>query len=38
MKRKPMKPKQSKKLFTRGALNTHPKNVQPIPQRGGLRL
>lgn len=38
MKRKPMSNKQSKKVFTAGALNTHPLNTAPVPQRGGLRL
>ena len=39
-KRSKMKPKQSKKLFskTAGARNTHPKNTQPQPMRGGYRL
>lgn len=36
--RKAMSPKASKRTFTKGALNVHPKNTQPIPQRGGLRL
>ena len=38
MKRKPMKPKQSKRVFTAGAMKVHPINTRPIPQRGGLRL
>lgn len=38
MKRRPMSNKQSKKVFTAGALNTHPLNTAPVPQRGGLRL
>ncbi|UOF78951.1 hypothetical protein [Microviridae sp.] len=38
MKRKPMKPRNSKKVFTAGAMRTHPINSAPVPQRGGLRL
>lgn len=38
MKRKPISMKKSRKLFTAGAMNTHPINLAPIPQRGGLRL
>lgn len=38
MKRRPMSNKHSKKVFTAGALNTHPMNTAPVPQRGGLRL
>lgn len=38
MRRKPVPDKVSKKRFTKGALNVHPKNTQPRPQRGGLRL
>lgn len=38
MFRKPMSDKHSRKTFTAGALNTHPLNTAPVPQRGGLRL
>lgn len=38
MKRRPISSKKSKKSFTKGALNVHPVNTNPIPQRGGLRL
>jgi len=38
MKRKPMNSSHSKKVFTAGALRTHPLNTMPVPQRGGLRL
>lgn len=38
MKRKPVRMNKSKKLFTKGALNTKSINTNPIPQRGGLRL
>jgi hypothetical protein len=38
MYRKSMSPKASKRTFTKGAMNVHPKNTNPIPQRGGLRL
>lgn len=37
MYRKPMKPKTSKRIFTKGAMNIDPINFMPIP-RGGLRL
>lgn len=36
--RKSMSPKNSKRIFTKGALNTHPINTNPVPGRGGLRL
>lgn len=38
MYRKPMNSSHSKKVFTAGAMNTHPLNMAPVPQRGGLRL
>lgn len=38
MKRKPMRSNQSRKTFTAGAMNIHPLNTRPAPQRGGLRL
>lgn len=38
MRRSPMKPKNSKRVFTAGAMNVHSINTRPIPQRGGLRL
>lgn len=38
MKRKPISARKSKRLFTKGALNIHPMNTRPVPQRGGLRL
>lgn len=38
MKRKPMRPNASKRKFTAGAMNVHPMNTRPVPQRGGLRL
>ena len=36
--RKPMSMRKSKRTFTKGAMNTHPLNTNPRPQRGGLRL
>jgi len=38
MYRKSMNNKHSQKVFTKGALNVHSKNTNPVPQRGGLRL
>lgn len=38
MKRKAMSRNRSKRQFTSGAMNTHPMNTNPIPNRGGLRL
>jgi len=38
MYRRPMNRNHSRKVFTRGALNVHPKNTSPVPQRGGLRF
>lgn len=38
MKRKKISKKKSKKMFTKGAMKVHPKNLAPRPQRGGLRL
>jgi len=38
MRRKPMKPKASKRTFTAGAMNVNSINTRPVPQRGGLRL
>lgn len=38
MRRKPMSNSHSRKVFTAGAMNTHPMNTAPVPQRGGLRL
>jgi hypothetical protein len=38
MKRQKMNKKKSKKLFSKTADRTHPKNVQPPPMRGGIRL
>lgn len=38
MKRKPLSMTKSKKLFTKGAMNTKALNLAPAPQRGGLRL
>ena len=37
-KRRPLKKGRSKKLFTRTAQKTHPKNVSSGPMRGGIRL
>jgi len=36
--RKALKKSRSKRTFTKGALNVHPMNTNPVPQRGGLRL
>lgn len=36
--RKPMGDRKSQKLFTRGAMKVHSKNVQARPMRGGIRL
>lgn len=38
MYRKTVSSGKSKKMFTRGAMNIHPVNYRPMPQRGGLRL
>lgn len=38
MRRKPMPKSQSRKVFTRGAVQVHPKNNQGLPMRGGIRL
>lgn len=38
MRRKPMGNRASKRVFTAGAMNIHPMNTNPTPQRGGLRL
>lgn len=38
MRRRKLPMKQSKRMFTRSASKTHPKNVNPRPQRGGIRL
>lgn len=38
MKRRPMSSRKSKKVFTAGAMRSHPINTAPAPQRGGLRL
>lgn len=38
MKRRVVSANKSRKMFTAGAMNIHPKNTNPIPQRGGLRL
>ena len=37
-KRYKMNNRKSKKLFTKTAVRTNPKNVQRRPQRGGIRL
>lgn len=36
--RRSVKRGQSMRTFTKGALNVHPINTMPRPQRGGLRL
>jgi len=38
MRRKHMGNAQSRKVFTRGAVQIHPKNNQGQPMRGGTRL
>jgi len=38
MKRHRMGNNKSRRLFTRTAKGTHPKNVSPAPMRGGIRL
>lgn len=38
MRRRPMKPNDSRRTFTAGAMHIHPINLAPVPQRGGLRL
>lgn len=38
MKRRSMSRSGSKKYFTATASKTHYRNVQPRPQRGGIRL
>lgn len=38
MKRMAMSKNRSKRTFTAGAMNTHPINTNPTPNRGGLRL
>lgn len=38
MKRSKMANKSSKRLFSRTADRTHPKNMQGTPMRGGIRL
>lgn len=37
-KRQKLSKSLSKKTFSRGALNIHPKNGAPRPMRGGIRL
>lgn len=37
-KRKSIPMRKSKKLFSRTAKKTNPKNVSPRPMRGGIRL
>lgn len=36
--RKPISDNRSGRLFTKGAMNINPKNVQARPMRGGIRL
>lgn len=38
MKRHSLGKKASRKIFTRGAVLTHKKNIAPAPMRGGIRL
>lgn len=38
MKRRPMKAKQSRKLFHKTAKKVHPRNTRPSSMRGGYRL
>lgn len=38
MKRKPVSNKTSKRVFAKTASRPHPKNIQPAPSRGGIRL
>lgn len=38
MKRRRMGNSKSKRLFRRTAKGTHPKNINPRPIRGGIRL
>lgn len=37
-KRKPVKPSKDKKIFARTADKTKKVNIDPKPQRGGIRL
>jgi len=36
--RKKLSKKTSRKMFTKGAVRTHKKNLQSRPMRGGIRL
>lgn len=38
MKRKSLSNGKSRRLFTRTAKSVNPKNVSPLPMRGGIRL
>lgn len=38
MKRHKMNGKHSRKLFSRTAKGTHPRNMMGVPMRGGIRL
>lgn len=38
MKRSKVRGRASRKIFARTASNPHPKNVAPMPMRGGIRL
>jgi hypothetical protein len=38
MKRRPIKFKKSKRMFTKHADKAHPKNLRGNPMRGGIRL
>lgn len=38
MRRRKLPKKASRRIFTTGARNVHPKNLRAVPMRGGFRL